>query len=146
MSVSMTKYENLYNKDLTSVEIENGLDVIQRSIEQFTKDNNVYDKYTKDKDINNTLNKLRNICQKEYTSDETKVLKESIAEDGDRLITLQIGFSAEIKRISAISYLLCTLYNYATIFAYTNNLLKEFAVSDISSNILNLYNKLKYYC
>lgn len=142
----MTKYESLYNKDLTSVEIENGLDVVQRSIEQFTKDNNVYDKYTKDKDINNTLNKLRNICQKEYTSDETKVIKESIAEDGDKLITLQIGFSAEIKRISAISYLLCTLNNYATIFAYTNNLLKEFAASGVSSNMLNLYNKLKYYC
>lgn len=146
MSVSMTKYENLYNKDLTSEEFKNGLNVIQHSIEQFAKDNNVDDKLIKDKDINNTLNQLRNICQKEYTSDETKVLKESIAEDGDRLITLQIGFSAEIKRISAISYLLRTLYNYATIFAYINNLLKEFAVSDIGSNILNLYHKLKYYC
>lgn len=146
MSVSMTKYENLYNKDLTSEEFKNGLNVIQHSIEQFAKDNNVYDKLAKDKGINNTLNQLRNIFQKEYTSDETKVIKESIAEDGDKLITLQIGFSAEIKRISAISYLLRTLYNYATIFAYTNNLLKEIAVSDIGSNILNLYHRLKYCC
>lgn len=146
MSVSMTKYEIPYNKDLTSEEFKNGLDIIQHNIEQFAKDNNVDDKFAKDKGINNTLNQLRNICQKEYTSDETKVIKESIAEDGDKLITLQIGFSAEIKRISAISYLLCTLYNYVTIFAYINNLLKEFSASDISSNILNLYNKLKYYC
>lgn len=146
MSVSMIKYENLYNKDLTSEEFKNGLNVIQHSIEQFAKDNNVDEKLAKDKGINNTLNQLRNICQKEYTSDETKVIKESIAKDGDKLITLQIGFSAEIKRISNISYLLRMLHNYATIFAYTNNLLKEFAVSDISSNILNLYNKLKYYC
>lgn len=146
MSVSMIKYENLYNKDLTSEEFKNGLNVIQHSIEQFAKDNNVYDKLANDKDINNILNKLRNIFQKEYTSDETKVIKESIAEDGDKLITLQIGFSAELKRISAISYLLCTLYNYVTIFAYTNNLLKEFAVSDIGSNILNLYHRLKYCC
>lgn len=146
MSVSMIKYENLYNKDLTSEEFKNGLNVIQNSIEQFAKDNNVYDKLANDKDINNILNKLRNIFQKEYTSDETKVIKESIAEDGDKLITLQIGFSAELKRISAISYLLCTLYNYVTIFAYTNNLLKEFAVSDIGSNILNLYHRLKYCC
>lgn len=142
----MTKYESLYNKDLTSVEIENGLDVVQYCIEQFAKDNNAYNKLAKDKNINNMLNKLRNICHKKYTSDETKVIKESIAKDGDKLITLQIGFSAEIKRISDISYLLRMLYNYATIFAYTNNLLKEFAVSDISSSILNLYNKLKYYC
>ena len=42
----MTKYESLYNKDLTSEEIENGLDVIQHSIEQFAKNNHVYDKYT----------------------------------------------------------------------------------------------------
>lgn len=146
MSVSMTKYENLYNKDLTSKEYKKGLNAIQHSIEQFAKDNNVDDKLIKDKDINNTLNQLRNICQKEYTSDETKVLKESIAEDGDKLITLQIGFSAELKRISAISYLLRTLYNYATIFAYTNNLLKEIAVSDIGSSILNLYHRLKYCC
>lgn len=146
MSVSMIKYENLYNKDLTSEEFKNGLNVIQHSIEQFAKDNNVYDKLAKDKGINNTLNQLRNICQKEYTSDETKVIKESIAEDGDKLITLQIGFSAEIKRISAISYLLRTLYNYVTIFAYINNLLKEFSASDIGSNILNLYHRLKYCC
>lgn len=146
MSVSMIKYENLYNKDLTSEEFKNGLNVIQHSIEQFAKDNNVYDKLAKDKGINNTLNQLRNICQKEYTSDKTKVLKESIAKDGDRLITLQIGFSAEIKRISDISYLLRMLYNYVTIFAYTNNLLKEIAVSDIGSNILNLYHRLKYCC
>lgn len=146
MSVSMIKYENLYNKDLTSEEFKNGLNVIQHSIEQFAKDNNVYDKLAKDKGINNTLNQLRNIFQKEYTSDETKVIKESIAKDGDKLITLQIGFSAELKRISAISYLLCTLYNYVTIFAYTNNLLKEIAVSDIGSNILNLYHRLKYCC
>lgn len=142
----MIKYENLYNKDLTSEEFKNGLNVIQHSIEQFAKDNNVYDKLAKDKGINNTLNQLRNIFQKEYTSDETKVIKESIAKDGDKLITLQIGFSAELKRISAISYLLCTLYNYVTIFAYTNNLLKEIAVSDIGSNILNLYHRLKYCC
>lgn len=146
MSVSMTKYENLYNKDLTSEEFKNGFNVIQHSIEQFAKDNNVDEKLAKDKGINNILNKLRNIFQKEYTSDETKVIKESIAKDGDKLITLQIGFSAELKRISAISYLLCTLYNYVTIFAYTNNLLKEIAVSDIGSNILNLYHRLKYCC
>lgn len=146
MSVSMTKYENLYNKDLTSEEFKNGFNVIQHSIEQFAKDNNVDEKLANDKDINNILNQLRNICQKEYTSDETKVIKESIAEDGDKLITLQIGSSAELKRISNISYLLRTLYNYATIFAYTNNLLKEIAVSDIGSNILNLYHRLKYCC
>lgn len=146
MSVSMTKYENLYNKDLTSEEFKNGLNTIQHSIEQFAKDNNVDEKLAKDKGINNTLNQLRNIFQKEYTSDETKVIKESIAADGDKLITLQIGSSAELKRISAISYLLCTLYNYVTIFAYTNNLLKEIAVSDIGSNILNLYHRLKYCC
>lgn len=144
MSVSMTKYENLYNKNLTSEEFKKGLNVIQHSIEQFAKDNNVDDKLAKDKDINNTFNQLRNICQKEYTSDETKVIKESIAEDGDKLITLQIGSSAELKKIFAISYFLRTLYNYATIFAYTNNLLKEFAASNIGSNILNLYNRLKY--
>lgn len=146
MSVSMTKYENLYNKDLTSEEFKNGFNVIQHSIEQFAKDNNVDEKLAKDKGINNILNKLRNIFQKEYTSDETKVLKESIAEDGDKLITLQIGSSAELKRISNISYLLRMLYNYVTIFAYTNNLLKEIAVSDIGSNILNLYHRLKYCC
>ena len=90
----------------------------------------------------NTLMKLRNICNKKYTNDETKVLKESIAKDGDKLITLQIGSSAELKRISNISYLLRTLYNYATIFAYTNNLLKEFAFSDIKSSIWELSIKL----
>lgn len=138
----MTKYENLYNKDLTSEEFKNGLNTIQHNIEQFAKDNNVDDKLANDKDINNILNKLRNIFQKEYTSDETKVIKESIAEDGDKLITLQIGFSAEIKRISAINYLLCTLYNYVTIFAYTNNLLKEFVASDIKPSIWELSIKL----
>ena len=142
MSVSMTKYESLYNKDLTSVEIENGLDVIQHNIEQFAEDNNVDDELASDKDINNTLSQLRNICQKEYTSDETKVLKESIAKDGDKLIILQIGSSAELKKIAAISYLLRTLYNYATIFAYTNNLLKEFAFSDIKPSIWKLSIKL----
>lgn len=139
----MTKYESLYNKDLTSEEFENGLNTIQHNIEQFVKDNNVYDKYTKDKDISDIFSKLRGICDKEYADANFKELGigDTYESKYDELLT-SIGIDGGTRRMYDIADLLDKLYGVTVRFAIENNLTGEYVVSDIKPSIWELSRKL----
>lgn len=139
----MTKYESLYNKDLTSEEFKNGLNAIQYKLEQFAKDNNVYDKLTKDKDISSIFNKLRSIYDKEYADATFKELGIGDTSESkyDELL-MSIGIDGGTRRMYDISDLLDKLYGSTVRFAIENNLTGEYVASDIKPSIWELSIKL----
>lgn len=139
----MTKYESLYNKDLTSEEFKSNLNTIQYNIEQFAKDNNVYDKLAKDKDISDIFSKLRGIYDKEYANASFKQLGIGDTSESkyDELL-MSIGIDGGTRRMYDISDLLDKLYSTTVRFAIENNITGEYVASDIKPSIWELSRKL----
>lgn len=129
----MTKYESLYNKDLTSEEFKNGINAIQHNVEQFAKDNN----------INNIFNKLRGIYDKEYANASFKQLGIGDTSESkyDELL-MSIGIDGGTRRMYDISDLLDKLYGNTVRFAIENNITGEYVASDIKPSIWELSRKL----
>lgn len=129
----MTKYESLYNKDLTSEEFKNGINAIQHNVEQFAKDNN----------INNIFNKLRSIYDKEYADATFKELGIGDTSESkyDELL-MSIGIDGGTRRMYDISDLLDKLYGSTVRFAIENNITGEYVASDIKPSIWELSRKL----
>lgn len=142
-SISMTKYESLYNKNLTSEEFKDGLNTIQHNVEQLAKDNNVYDKLAKDNNISNIFNKLRGIYNKEYADASFKELGIGDTSESkyDELL-MSIGIDGGTRRMYDISDLLDTLYGNTVRFAIENNITGEYVASDIKPSIWELSRKL----
>lgn len=139
----MTKYESLYNKDLTSEEFKKGVDNIQHHLEQFAKDNDVYNKLAKDKDINSIFNKLRGIYDKEYTDASFKELGIGDTSESkyDELL-MSIGIDGGTRRMYDIADLLDKLYGATVRFAIENDITGEYIVSYIKPSIWELSRKL----
>lgn len=139
----MTKYESLYNKDLTSQEFESSLDVIQYNIEKLARSNNIYDKYLKDKDISDIFSKLRGIYDKEYTDANFKELCIGDTYESKYYeLLVSIGIDGGTRRMYDIADLLDKLYGATVRFAIENDITGEYVASDIKPSIWELSRKL----